>query len=174
MVNWKLVLDGRFFCQHCTRVGRGEIQPLWPGPLGLRHGRDRSVSFHCVSFIGKIFYRHGFYSCSTLVCMCLGCHGSRPGDIALQLLHDCGRNGEWLCLKNLHLVTAWLPVLEKVSIINLFETKKETPLSIFPDSNVSVTNGKKMRNFVILFQSPASVIEVYPTGKLWLLKIIHF
>ena len=92
--------------------------------------------------------------------------GQGQADIALQLLHDCGRNGEWLCLKNLHLVTAWLPVLEKVSIISLFETKKETPLSIFPDSNVSVTNGKKMRNFVILFQSPASVIEVYPTGKL--------
>lgn len=41
--------------------------------------------------------------------------GQGQADIALQLLHDCGRNGEWLCLKNLHLVTAWLPVLEKVS-----------------------------------------------------------
>ena len=41
--------------------------------------------------------------------------GQGQADIALQLLHDCGRNGEWLCLKNLHLVTAWLPTLEKVS-----------------------------------------------------------
>ena len=41
--------------------------------------------------------------------------GQGQADIALQLLHDCGRNGEWLCLKNLHLVTSWLPVLEKVS-----------------------------------------------------------
>ena len=64
--------------------------------------------------------------------------GQGQADIALQLLHDCGRNGEWLCLKNLHLVTAWLPVLEKVSV-NLFETKKETLLSIVPGSNVSVT-----------------------------------
>lgn len=40
--------------------------------------------------------------------------GQGQADIALQLLHDCGRNGEWLCLKNLHLVTAWLPTLEKV------------------------------------------------------------
>lgn len=39
--------------------------------------------------------------------------GQGQADIALQLLHDCGRNGEWLCLKNLHLVTSWLPVLEK-------------------------------------------------------------
>ena len=43
--------------------------------------------------------------------------GQGQADIALQLLHDCGRNGEWLCLKNLHLVTAWLPTLEKVSKI---------------------------------------------------------
>ncbi|XP_071951365.1 cytoplasmic dynein 2 heavy chain 1-like isoform X2 [Antedon mediterranea] len=39
--------------------------------------------------------------------------GQGQADIAMQLLHECARNGEWLCLKNLHLVTAWLPVLEK-------------------------------------------------------------
>ncbi|KAJ8027756.1 Cytoplasmic dynein 2 heavy chain 1 [Holothuria leucospilota] len=39
--------------------------------------------------------------------------GQGQADVAMQLLHDCSRNGEWLCLKNLHLVTAWLPVLEK-------------------------------------------------------------
>lgn len=40
--------------------------------------------------------------------------GQGQADIAMQLLHDCARNGEWLCLKNLHLVNAWLPTLEKV------------------------------------------------------------
>ncbi|XP_071483964.1 LOW QUALITY PROTEIN: cytoplasmic dynein 2 heavy chain 1-like [Diadema antillarum] len=39
--------------------------------------------------------------------------GQGQADIAMQLLQECSRNGEWLCLKNLHLVTAWLPVLEK-------------------------------------------------------------
>ncbi|XP_063970614.1 cytoplasmic dynein 2 heavy chain 1 [Lytechinus pictus] len=39
--------------------------------------------------------------------------GQGQADIAMQLLHECSRNGEWLCLKNLHLVTAWLPALEK-------------------------------------------------------------
>ena len=43
--------------------------------------------------------------------------GQGQADIALQLLHDCGRNGEWLCLKNLHLVTSWLPTLEKVGAL---------------------------------------------------------
>lgn len=40
--------------------------------------------------------------------------GQGQADIAMKLLHDCSRNGEWLCLKNLHLVNAWLPTLEKV------------------------------------------------------------
>lgn len=60
-----------------------------------------------------------FYICD--LCNCFSFYffaqvamGQGQADIALQLLHDCGRNGEWLCLKNLHLVTAWLPTLEKV------------------------------------------------------------
>ncbi|XP_028817493.1 cytoplasmic dynein 2 heavy chain 1 isoform X3 [Denticeps clupeoides] len=39
--------------------------------------------------------------------------GQGQADIALQSLRECARNGEWLCLKNLHLVTSWLPLLEK-------------------------------------------------------------
>ncbi|KAI0210443.1 Cytoplasmic dynein 2 heavy chain 1 [Lamellibrachia satsuma] len=39
--------------------------------------------------------------------------GQGQAEIAIQLLRDCARNGEWLCLKNLHLVTSWLPTLEK-------------------------------------------------------------
>jgi len=39
--------------------------------------------------------------------------GQGQAEIAMKLLHQCSRDGEWLCLKNLHLVTAWLPTLEK-------------------------------------------------------------
>ncbi|XP_061923239.1 dynein cytoplasmic 2 heavy chain 1 isoform X1 [Entelurus aequoreus] len=39
--------------------------------------------------------------------------GQGQADVALASLRECSRNGEWLCLKNLHLVTAWLPLLEK-------------------------------------------------------------
>lgn len=35
--------------------------------------------------------------------------GQGQADVALAKLRECSRNGEWLCLKNLHLVTAWLP-----------------------------------------------------------------
>lgn len=40
--------------------------------------------------------------------------GQGQSEIAMKLLTDCARDGDWLCLKNLHLVTAWLPKLEKV------------------------------------------------------------
>ena len=31
----------------------------------------------------------------------------------MRLLRECARTGDWLCLKNLHLVVSWLPTLEK-------------------------------------------------------------
>ncbi|KAM6946318.1 LOW QUALITY PROTEIN: cytoplasmic dynein 2 heavy chain 1 [Aplochiton taeniatus] len=39
--------------------------------------------------------------------------GQGQADAALASLRESSRNGDWLCLKNLHLVTAWLPLLEK-------------------------------------------------------------
>lgn len=39
--------------------------------------------------------------------------GQGTTDIALQKLHSAAQAGEWLCLKNVHLVSAWLPALEK-------------------------------------------------------------
>lgn len=43
--------------------------------------------------------------------------GQGQADVALAMLRECSRNGDWLCLKNLHLVTSWLPLLEKVSTV---------------------------------------------------------
>ncbi|KAJ3088912.1 Cytoplasmic dynein 2 heavy chain 1 [Quaeritorhiza haematococci] len=39
--------------------------------------------------------------------------GQGQGDIAIEQLRDYGSNGGWLCLQNIHLVTGWLPLLEK-------------------------------------------------------------
>lgn len=44
--------------------------------------------------------------------------GQGQADLAIQTLKECARNGEWLCLKNLHLVIPWLPVLEKVKVFS--------------------------------------------------------
>ena len=39
--------------------------------------------------------------------------GQGQAEEAMRLLAECARTGQWLCLKNLHLVVAWLPTLEK-------------------------------------------------------------
>jgi len=60
--------------------------------------------------------------------------GQGQADIALQQLRDCARDGEWLCLKNLHLVTAWLPTLEKVYVILLLRHVIKTIRTTFSAS----------------------------------------
>lgn len=39
--------------------------------------------------------------------------GGGQQDVAVQLLRSAAASGSWICLKNLHLVVAWLPQLEK-------------------------------------------------------------
>lgn len=39
--------------------------------------------------------------------------GGGTNDAALDLVKTASAKGEWVCLKNLHLVTSWLPSLEK-------------------------------------------------------------
>ena len=39
--------------------------------------------------------------------------GGGQNDDAIRLLHEAARSGDWICLKNLHLVISWVPLLEK-------------------------------------------------------------
>ncbi|QDZ22651.1 heavy chain of dynein [Chloropicon primus] len=38
--------------------------------------------------------------------------GQGQCSLAIDLLHECARNGHWLCLKNIHFVSSWLPKLQ--------------------------------------------------------------
>lgn len=40
--------------------------------------------------------------------------GQGQMEIALEILKKSIINGDWVCLKNIHLVVSWLPLLEKV------------------------------------------------------------
>ncbi len=60
--------------------------------------------------------------------------GQGQMNIALDLLKKCSTSGEWLCLKNLHLVIAWLSTLEKVKEIFFYfrkKLRKTNKLSVF-------------------------------------------
>ena len=55
-----------------------------------------------------------FFFCLSFVFVLQIAMGQGQADLAVHMLKECARNGDWLCLKNLHLVVSWLPVLEKV------------------------------------------------------------
>lgn len=39
--------------------------------------------------------------------------GGGQNEQALEILKEAANHGRWVCFKNLHLVTSWLPTLEK-------------------------------------------------------------
>ncbi|XP_073719558.1 cytoplasmic dynein 2 heavy chain 1 [Misgurnus anguillicaudatus] len=80
--------------------------------------------------------------------------GQGQADVALQMLRECARSGEWLCLKNLHLVTAWLPLLEKE--LNSIKPKAGFRIWLTAEVHVKFTP--------ILLQSSLKVTYEAPPG----------
>ena len=80
--------------------------------------------------------------------------GQGQADVALQLLRESAIKGDWLCLKNLHLVTAWLPVLEKE--LNSLEPSK--------DFRLWLTTELHPKFPAILLQSSMKVTYEAPPG----------
>lgn len=63
--------------------------------------------------------------------------GQGQSERAVKLLKECAASGHWLCLKNLHLVTAWLPSLEKE--LNGMEPHKDFRLWLTAEPHVKFT-----------------------------------
>lgn len=80
--------------------------------------------------------------------------GQGQAAIALQLLKDCAISGDWLCLKNLHLVTSWLPTLEKE--LNSLEPHESFRLWLTTESHPKFPT--------ILLQSSVKVTYEAPPG----------
>uniref|UniRef100_A0A5K4FDN9 Cytoplasmic dynein 2 heavy chain 1 n=1 Tax=Schistosoma mansoni TaxID=6183 RepID=A0A5K4FDN9_SCHMA len=55
--------------------------------------------------------------------------GQGQTDLALKELHLAAKQGDWLCMKNLHLVIHWLPVLEKEINTLLLNSNKKSSIS---------------------------------------------
>ncbi|KAK3801155.1 hypothetical protein RRG08_006872 [Elysia crispata] len=80
--------------------------------------------------------------------------GQGQAEVALKLLRECSKSGDWLCLKNLHLVTAWLPVLEKE--INTMQPHN--------DFRLWMTSEVHIKFPTILLQSSLKVTYEAPPG----------
>ncbi|XP_074649972.1 cytoplasmic dynein 2 heavy chain 1-like [Tubulanus polymorphus] len=81
--------------------------------------------------------------------------GQGQADIAMQLMRDCSRNGEWLCLKNLHLVTAWLPLLEKE--LNSLEPHADFRLWLTAESHPKFPTILLQTSLKVTYEAPPGV-----------------
>ena len=74
---------------------------------------------------------------------------------ASNLLKRCAKEGEWLCLKNVHLVVAWLPAFEK----------EFTALSdVHPEFRLWLTTEPHARFPTILLQQSLKMTFEAPPG----------
>ncbi len=75
--------------------------------------------------------------------------------IALKLLHNCAANGEWLCLKNLHLVVSWLPTLEKE--LNTLEPDTDFRLWLTTESHPMFPTVLLQSSLKVTYEAPPGI-----------------
>ncbi|XP_019385809.1 PREDICTED: cytoplasmic dynein 2 heavy chain 1 [Crocodylus porosus] len=78
--------------------------------------------------------------------------GQGQADLAIQTLKECARNGEWLCLKNLHLVVSWLPKLEKE--LNSLQPKSDFRLWLTAEVHPHFTPNLLQSSLKIAYEAP--------------------
>ena len=81
--------------------------------------------------------------------------GQGQADIALQALRNCAVNGDWLCLKNLHLVTPWLPTLEKE--LNSLEPNKNFRLWLTTESHPKFPTVLLQSSLKVTYEAPPGI-----------------
>jgi dynein heavy chain 2 len=80
--------------------------------------------------------------------------GGGQNEAAIELVKKAAAKGQWVCLKNLHLVTSWLPSLEK-------ELKLLTPDKQF---RLWLTSEPHAKFPSILLQSSLKITYETPPG----------
>eukprot|EP00698_Gefionella_okellyi_P019038 TRINITY_DN5781_c1_g2_i1.p1 TRINITY_DN5781_c1_g2~~TRINITY_DN5781_c1_g2_i1.p1 ORF type:complete len:3148 (-),score=914.00 TRINITY_DN5781_c1_g2_i1:20-9082(-) len=81
--------------------------------------------------------------------------GQGQQDVALRLLLEAARNGRWLVLKNLHLVTSWLPTLEKE--LNALRPHKNFRLWLTTEPHNKFTSILLQSSLKVTFEAPPGV-----------------
>lgn len=81
--------------------------------------------------------------------------GQGQMEIALELLKKCSINGEWLCLKNLHLVVSWLPVLEKE--LNLLKPNEKFRLWLTTEIHSNFPTILLQCSLKVTYESPPGI-----------------
>ena len=124
-------------------IYENESAPLEPILFIISPGSDPSSELQ--DFAETVVGRHSFHELAM---------GGGQNEVAIELIKSAAQKGEWVCLKNLHLVTSWLPSLEK-------EIKMLTPDRKF---RLWLTSEPHGRFPSILLQSSLKITYETPPG----------
>jgi dynein heavy chain 2 len=83
--------------------------------------------------------------------------GGGQQDIAMSLLRNAVECGSWLCLKNLHLVVAWLPQLEKELSVLLAQSHQSFRLWLTTEMHPVFPSILLQMSLKATFESPAGL-----------------
>lgn len=81
--------------------------------------------------------------------------GSGQTEGAIEMLEQAAEDGSWLCLKNLHLVTGWLPVLEK--LLASLKPKDTFRLWLTTEPHEKFPNILLQQSLKVTYESPPGV-----------------
>jgi len=84
--------------------------------------------------------------------------GGNQNDLALEMLREASSKGYWLCLKNLHLVTSWLPALEKE--LKLLKKHKNFKLWLTTEAHPKFPSILLESCFKISYESPPGIKKI--------------
>ena len=81
--------------------------------------------------------------------------GGGQQEVAQHLLRSAAANGTWLCLKNLHLVIAWLPTLEKE--LSAIEPHQDFRLFLTSEAHPEFASILLQQSLKATFESPPGI-----------------
>jgi dynein heavy chain 2 len=93
--------------------------------------------------------------------------GGGQQDIAVTMLRNAASQGSWLCLKNLHLVVAWLPKLEK-ELASLSSPNENFRLILTSEGHYQFTSILLQSSLKVTFESPPGIKKnLQRTFEIW-------
>ena len=81
--------------------------------------------------------------------------GQGQADVAVEKMKQAAQEGSWLCLKNLHLMTFWLPTLEKE--LNSLELHEDFRLWLTAESHLKFSTSLLETCLKVTYESPPGI-----------------
>jgi len=125
-------------------IYENESAPLEPILFIISPGSDPSSEL--MDFAETVVGRQAFHELAM---------GGGQNEAAIELIKKSADKGEWVCLKNLHLVTSWLPSLEKE--IKMLNPDKKFRLWLTSEPHAKFPSILLQSSLKITYETPPGV-----------------